>query len=87
MASESLHRAQVRESSTQRLRSTLVNRGRLTERSRTPSWVAEGKDRDSQLAPGSEEGEAGKNQGAEEVQHGWAAWSGGLSGRAGVFDA
>jgi hypothetical protein len=25
--------------------------------------------------PGSEEGEAGKNQGAEKVQHGRAAWS------------
>jgi hypothetical protein len=32
--------------------------------------VAEGKDLDSQLAPGPEEGEAGKNQGPEEVQHG-----------------
>ena len=38
MISASFQRAQVRESSTQRPRSTLVNRGRLTDRWRTPSW-------------------------------------------------
>jgi hypothetical protein len=32
--------------------------------------MPEGKDLDSQLAPASEEGEAGMTQGAEEVQHG-----------------
>jgi hypothetical protein len=39
--------------------------------------VTEGENLDGELAPGPEEGEAGKNQGAEEVQHGCGAWSGG----------
>ena len=38
MISDSFQRADRRESSTQSLRSTLVSRGRLTERFRTPSW-------------------------------------------------
>jgi hypothetical protein len=41
-----------------------------------PELVAEGKDLDGQLGAGSEAGKAGKKQGSEEVQHGWAAWSG-----------
>ena len=35
-----------------------------------PELVAQGKDLGSQLASGSEEGETGKDQGSEEVQHG-----------------
>jgi hypothetical protein len=31
---------------------------------------------DGRLAPRSEEGQAGEEQGADEVQHGWAAWPG-----------
>jgi hypothetical protein len=38
MISASRHLAQQRETSTYSARSTLVNRGRLTERCRTPSW-------------------------------------------------
>jgi hypothetical protein len=41
-----------------------------------PELVAQGKDLNGQLLSGSEEGEAGKDQGLEKVQHGQAAWSG-----------
>ena len=42
-----------------------------------PELVAEGKDLDRQLAPRPEQGECREEQGADDVQHGSAAWSGG----------